>query len=114
MAFSRQMSLKLKERDGHCWHCGATENLVLHHRRNRGLGGSKLLDRYDNLIRVCSTYNIAMESQADIASTARDMGHKLGGWDGFDTPVYDKALGQWFLLDQFGNKFPSAPPSYLI
>lgn len=114
MAFTRKMSLQIKERDSHCWHCGETDDLQMHHRRNRGMGGSKSLDRFDNLIRVCAWLNYAMESDAAVASEARDKGWKLGQWDGFDTPVYDQALGRWFLLDQFGNKFPSAPPSYLI
>lgn len=106
---------QVKERDAWCWHCGTEANLVLHHRQNRGMGGrGNKLDRADNLIRVCSEYNFMMEANADVASQARELGHKLGSWDGYDTPVFDKALVKWFTLTQDGRKVESHPPMYLI
>jgi len=113
MALSNKLMKVLRERDSHCWHCGATEGLVPHHRRNRGIGGSKNLDRLDNLMLVCSIYNGLMESQADIAKQARDFGHKLGQWDGFEHPVYDQITATWFELSQQGLKNESTPPHYL-
>lgn len=104
----------VKERDAWCWHCGTETELVLHHRRNRGMGGSIKLDRQDNLIRVCSRYNFEMESNPKIAAEARERGHKLGSWDGFDTPILDVALGKWFILTNDGRKVPSGPPMFLI
>jgi hypothetical protein len=41
------------------------------------MGGSKLLDTPDNLMMVCSAYNMAMESSAVIAAQARAWNHKL-------------------------------------
>ena len=114
MAVTRKMSLQLRERDPYCWHCGESDTLQVHHRRNRGMGGSIKLDRFDNLIRVCAWLNYAMEQNADIAAEAREMGWKLGQWDGFDTPVFDKTLVKWFILTQDGRKVESAPPMYLI
>lgn len=114
MAVTRKMSLQLRERDPYCIHCGDDEPLQVHHRRNRGMGGSTKLDRYDNLIRVCAWLNYQMEQNADVAANAREMGWKLGQWDGFDTPVYDNLQRKWFLLSQDGKKIPTTPPMYLI
>lgn len=105
---------KVLARDTWCWHCGTESGLVIHHRRGRKMGGSKILDRLDNLIRVCAAYNLLMESDANIATQARDMGHKLGSWDGFDTPLFDKGLVAWFILTEKGEKLPSGPPQFLI
>ena len=104
----------IKERDVWCWHCGAEDGLQIHHRRNKGMGGSVKLDRADNLIRVCAWLNYQMEQNAQVANDARDHGWKLGSWDGFDTPVFDKPLGAWFILTSDGRKVPSGPPSFLI
>lgn len=108
------MSLQLRERDPYCIHCGADDTLQTHHRQNRGMGGSKKLDRLDNLIRICAWLNYMMEQDANVAAEARDMGWKLGSWDGFDTPVFDKTLQTWFILTADGRKVPSTPPMYLI
>jgi len=78
------------------------------------MGGSTKLDRYDNLIRVCAWLNYQMEQNADVAANAREMGWKLGQWDGFDTPVYDNLQRKWFLLSQDGKKIQTTPPMYLI
>jgi hypothetical protein len=97
---------KLRQRDKYCMHCGEDreEYLVPHHRRNRGSGGSKLLDRLDNLMLICSYYNGAMESMSVVAEQARTHGHKLSSWDDFDTPVFDACDGQWYELDMNGGK----------
>lgn len=113
MALSNKLMKQLRDRDSHCWHCGATEGLVPHHRRNRGIGGSKNLDRLDNLMLVCGIYNGLMESDANIAQQAREFGHKLGQWDGFEHPVYDQITSTWFELLQTGTKQQSTPPQYL-
>ena len=114
MAITNKMALALRERDPYCWHCGADLNLQVHHRRNRGMGSSKLLDRYDNLIRVCALLNYAMESDAVVAREAREFGWKLGQWDDFSNPVFDKVQKTWFALDSKGNKTVTEPPNYLI
>ena len=98
------MLRRLRKRDPYCLHCGDTETLVPHHRRNRQMGGSKLLDRLDNLMMICSYYNGAMESNAVVAENARTYGHKLSSWDDFDTPVFDECTGEWYRLDIQGGK----------
>ena len=98
----------------YCPHCGEDTELQTHHRRNRGMGGSKQLDRFDNLIRVCAALNYAMESNANIANEAKDMGWKLGQWQDFSQPVFDAINRTWWALDKDGTKTQVAPPSYLI
>jgi len=96
--------VKLEARDAHCWHCGTTEDLVPHHRANRGMGGSKNRDRLDNLILVCALYNGLMESDSGVASQARVDGHKLQSWQPYETTVVDRADGLMYWLDPLGGK----------
>jgi len=105
---------KLRERDTWCWHCGTTERLVPHHRANRGMGGSKVADNFQNVIMVCADYNGLMESDAGVASLARDLGHKLSKFLSPAEPVFDNVSKRWYYLDTKGNKAPTDPPSYLI
>jgi len=78
------------------------------------MGGSKLLDRLDNLLLVCASYNGAMESDWVIANQARDFGHKLSSWNDFSNPVFDKPSRIWYFLDDRGDKTEVDAPSYLI
>lgn len=78
------------------------------------MGGSKLLDRYDNLIRVCAQLNYAMESDARIAEEARAKGWKLGQWDDFTHPVFDNVQQKWFSLSKEGTKHETGEPSGLF
>lgn len=105
---------QVKARDTHCWHCGTDQDLVPHHRMNRGSGGRKSLDRIDNLILVCARYNGLMESDAAVAVEARDLGHKLASWDDFSHPVFDQAELTWWTLTEDGSKIRTDAPSYLI
>lgn len=100
----------------YCPHCGATNGLQTHHRANRGMGGSpkRLMDRFDNLLRVCAKLNYEMESNSAVASEARDMGWKLGQWDSYSHPYFDRVAMQWYELTEDGRKLPTHPPTYLI
>lgn len=71
---------------------------------NRGMGGSKLLDRLDNLALVCSFWNGQMESDAQSAQLARQYGHKLSKWQSFDEPIFDIFYGHWYVLKENGEK----------
>jgi hypothetical protein len=55
-----------------------------------------------------------MESDSAVATEARDMGWKLGKWDGFDTPYFDRVQMKWYSLTESGEKRESDPPNYLI
>jgi len=106
MAIPKKVLRLVQARDQHCFHCGQTEDLVPHHRINRGMGGSKLLDTPDNLMMVCSLYNGAMESDHHWAKAARAWGHKLAVWEDTIKPAFDVAGGWWVLFPD-GTKVES-------
>ena len=97
----RQFALYLA-RDMHC-PCGCVgreDTFVPQHRVNRGMGGSKTLDRPANVIVMCSEVNGLIESDQGWATKARGYGWKLSRWDSpEDTPFYDLATGKWNLID---------------
>lgn len=105
---------KLRQRDAWCWHCGQESDLVPHHRANRGFGGSKVLDSLQNVILVCAQYNGDMESNADTANWARELGHKLSKFAWPAAPVFDVFTKKWYNLDEKGNKHEGEPPSFLL
>lgn len=105
---------KLRKRDDHCWHCGTTEALVPHHRANRGMGGSRLLDTLQNVILVCAEYNGLMESDPETANRSRDLGHKLSKFLAPSEPCFDNVWRKWYYLDTKGEKHETEPPQYLI
>jgi len=104
MALAKKLRELILQRDQHCWHCGEVEGLVVHHRINRGMGGSKLLDTPDNLMAVCSRYNGEMESVAGVARAARGWGHKLPSWEDTAHPVFDVCGGSWWVLLPDGTR----------
>ena len=55
-----------------------------------------------------------MESDAAVASWARDLGLKLSRYASPTAPVFDNWAKKWYLLDEKGNKFETEPPTYLI
>lgn len=99
------------ERDGfRCVHCGATGGLSLQHRKNRGMGGSRLLDTPANLVVLCLLENQALEADTRKANIARFYGWKLKPWDDpLAVQVYDVNLDEWFLLDDKGGRRPAKP-----
>ena len=46
------------------------------------------------------------------AKLARQRGHKLGSWDGFDTPILDVPTGNWFILTSDGRKVKGLPKHF--
>lgn len=114
MTVSDRVRKQIERRDSHCWHCGTTEGLQVHHRRSKGFGGSKLLDLPQNLIRVCAAYNYAMEADADVARDAREFGHKLQSWRDISDPVFDQSELTWYKLTEDGGRVKVNAPSYLI
>lgn len=104
MTLTKKVKQALENRDWYCWHCGVMSDLVPHHRINRGSGGSKALDRLDNLILVCHKYNFEMEADAEVAKQARTLGHKLSRYETTQAPVFDFLRGIWYQLDAVGGK----------
>jgi len=114
MTLSPYIRRKLEQRDPYCLHCGETDDLVIHHRKNRGMGGSKLLDVYENLLRVCNYYNGQMEADSQVAEQAKEWGHKLESWQGFNELVFDRCDGEWYELKPDGTKESYWKPAQLF
>lgn len=91
---------KYRQRDQRCYHCGASEDLIPHHRANRGMGGAKSADKPSNIISMCAIINGLMESDGKMAEVAREFGWKLSRYENpLIKPVYDANTGFWFRLD---------------
>jgi hypothetical protein len=78
------------------------------------MGSYKALDTLQNCIMVCADYNGRMESDAAVASWARDLGHKLSKFASPSAPVFDNYAKRWYYLTDKGEKHETEPPSYLI
>jgi len=88
-------------RDRYCPHCGIeAPYLVPHHRKNRGMGGSKgSANDPSNILSVCAELNGLMESDSKVAEQAREYGWKLyQHQDPLIVPIYDSVTGFWFRL----------------
>ena len=98
---------KFLARDGHCYHCGVSDDtLVPQHRRNRGMGGSQSRSNASNVVVVCSHSNGMFEASEAASKTAQRYGWKLrAGQDSLTTPVFDAYEGVWYYLDDnFGKR----------
>lgn len=97
----RQFALYLA-RDLHC-PCGCIgkeDTYVPQHRINRGMGGSKVLDRPANVLVMCADINGRIESDPKLAEVARQYGWKLSRWqEPEQEPFYDLATGTWNLIN---------------
>jgi hypothetical protein len=94
------------DRDRHCYHCGINDDTVVpQHRAGRGMGGSKNRQRLSNVIVFCSAANGLLESDANFAEKGRGFGWKISTYaDPTSEPVYDTLSGEWFYLDDAGNR----------
>lgn len=92
---------KYVERDRRCWHCGMENDLIPHHRLNRGAGGkNSKANQSSNIIVMCAYINGLMESDARWAAKARDNGWKLASWQNPDeVPVFDFASGKFYKIN---------------
>ena len=105
MTISKAYRKKIFDRDeGVCWHCGKEDDLTIHHRQNRGMGGSKLLDRYSNLILMCVEYNFLMEADLDVVREALERGLKVRRHQPALFVPLRRFDGSEWLLDDFGKK----------
>jgi len=103
---------KYLDRDRHCWHCGMTEDLIPHHRLNRGAGGkNSKADQSANIIVMCALINGLMESSAAWAAIARERGWKLYSYQNPDEiAAFDFTYGQWFKINNNFEKTPVCAP----
>lgn len=104
----------VRTRDGHrCQMCGASVLNIpssIHHRRRRGMGGSALLERPSNLVRLCGDGVQGCHGRVESQRThAKDIGWLLGYLDDPQTtPLL--AYDGWVLLDDLGGRTPTAEP----
>jgi len=55
-----------------------------------------------------------MEQDPAVAREAREKGWKLGQWENFETPVYDRMQDAWFILTRKGDKVQVEEPTTLF
>lgn len=97
---------KYLKRDGHCPCCGTDDDtLICQHRKNRGMGGSKSLNRPSNIIVLCSRMNGLIESDFYWQQEAKKNGWKLESWqDPYLEPFIDLTDGhEYYLDDTYGR-----------
>lgn len=97
---------KYLERDRHCWHCGMEEDLIPHHRMNRGAGGkNSKANQSSNIIVMCAYINGLMESDWRWANTARQYGWKISSYQNSEEiPIFDFSSGKWFVINNLFSK----------
>lgn len=108
----------VRQRDGHqCRLCGCSIVDVpssIHHRLPRGRGGSALLERPSNLVRLCGTGTLGCHSWLESNRTlAAYTGWLLPRNNPDIDPTTEPILihgGRWVLLDDDGNVTPCEAP----
>jgi hypothetical protein len=105
MTISKKVRQQVIDRDGCCPCCGDVYMLTIHHRINRGMGGSRKRDNLANLMVLCSQTNQALESDPVWQRRAIEYGWKLRPWDDPTfIPVYEPMWGNWWWLDDEGGR----------
>ena len=105
---------KYLERDLGCWHCGSTgDDLIPHHRLNRGMGSKNhLANQPSNIIALCSQANLLLESNAEFAELGRKLGWKLRNHETpTEVPIFGHG-GWWLLNDDFTKDLLENDPEY--
>jgi hypothetical protein len=118
VTLSKKKREQIFERDEYaCIACGTETDLTIHHRVNRGAGGSKLFNGLAFLLTACIYCNGLWESDSAFASSAKIQGYKLARnanppVDPTTIPVRYYKHKTWFLLDQEGNKTETEKEHY--
>jgi hypothetical protein len=118
--FTEKQKRLIIDRDSMCLPCGGRcgtpeEQLTVHHRMNRGHGGSKLANTIPNGLACCWQANGRMESDADFAELARGYGWKVarnGRARPEDVPVWVPWLSAWVLLTLVGDYMEVPAPTH--
>jgi hypothetical protein len=103
---------KYLARDRGCWHCGATgDDLIPHHRLNRGMGSkNSKASQPSNIIVLCSQANGLLESNAKFAELGRQFGWKLRSHETpTEVPIFGHG-GWWLLNDDFTKDLLETEP----
>lgn len=99
----------VRERDGQaCVLCGTTNNLTTHHRRARGMGGSRWpgINLPTNLLTLCGSGTTGCHGFVEsYRNTARTQGYLVSQHaDPAELPVFTHH--GWVLLDNEGESYP--------
>lgn len=115
MPVSNRTRERVFERDGYmCVDCGTPYGLTIQHRVSKGMGGSKNLDQMSNLLTMCVTHNVLLESDAEYAGRGRKYGwkvHRNRTVKPADVPVYYWPLRAWFYLASDGSRLHVGAPN---
>lgn len=107
IGFSKSVrELVLARANGQCERCGVdADNLQLHHRRPRGMGGSRRKDTNlaSNSLALCPPCHCAIESDRELSLWAGWLVRQ--GRDPAVMPVFRQ--GRWVLLDDHGCIIPT-------
>ena len=112
-SMTKKQFQKYLERDLGCWHCGTQgDDLIPHHRQNRGMGGSSVRDVPSNIIALCAEANLLLESNAGFAELGRKFGWKLRNHETpTEVPIFGHG-GWWLLNDDFTKDLLESEPEY--
>jgi hypothetical protein len=112
-SMTKKQFQKYLERDLGCWHCGTQgDDLIPHHRQNRGMGGSSVRDVPSNIIALCAEANLLLESNAAFAELGRKFGWKLRNHETpTEVPIFGHG-GWWLLNDDFTKDLLESEPEY--
>ena len=107
---NQKIRLQILGRDDYrCVACGKEKDLTIHHRVNRGAGGSKMFDTHAYLLTMCSLCNNSFEASDTQARKARTNGYKLSRnakppIDPTTIPVFYFWESKWYLLNNQNEK----------
>lgn len=115
MPVSGKTRERVFERDGYmCVDCGTPYTLTIQHRASKGMGGSKSSDQMSNLLTMCVTHNLLLESDAEYAERGREYGwkvHRNRTVKPADVPVYYWPLRAWVYLGDDGSRLTVETPA---
>jgi hypothetical protein len=105
---------KYLARDKGCWHCGSNgDDLIPHHRLNRGMGSkNSKANQPSNIVVLCAEANGLLESNAKFAELGRKLGWKLRSHETpTEVPIFGHG-GWWLLNDDFTKDLLEMEPEY--
>jgi hypothetical protein len=112
LGMNKKQFEKYLERDRGCWHCGSTgDDLIPHHRLNRGMGSKNhLANQPSNIIALCAEANSLLESNAAFARLGRKLGWKLRNYENPPEVAIFGHGGWWLLNDDFTKDLLESEP----
>jgi hypothetical protein len=114
LGMTKKQFEKYLARDRGCWHCGTEgDDLIPHHRLNRGMGSKNhLANQPSNIIALCANANFLLEADPAFAELGRKLGWKLRNHETpTEVPIFGHG-GWWLLNDDFTKDLLENEPEY--